>query len=76
MDCLKEIKRVLKLGGLLAITIQPKDKWRPNVHANVMTLYFGEDVVSLFAAAGYRDVRVEVSPPQEKTFLECILGVK
>jgi ubiquinone/menaquinone biosynthesis C-methylase UbiE len=49
MACLQEIKRVLKPGGLLAITIQPKDKWQPNVDAHVMTLYFGKDLVSLFS---------------------------
>ena len=48
VDCLKETKRVLKPGGLLAITIQPKDKWQPNVDPNVMTLYFGKDIASIF----------------------------
>ncbi len=75
VDCLKEIKRVLKPDGLLAITIQPKDKWAPNVDPNIMTLYFGTEVASLFSEAGYRNIRVETSPP-EKAFLECILGVK
>ena len=77
VDCLKELRRVLKPGGLLGITIQPKDKWEPNVDPNVMTLYFGSDVASLFSEAGYRNIRVEVPPPQEdKISLECILGVK
>jgi ubiquinone/menaquinone biosynthesis C-methylase UbiE len=75
VDCLKEIKRVLKPGGLLAITIQPKDKWKPNVDAKIMTLYFGKDVAAFFSDAGYRSVRVEVPPPEDKIFLECILGV-
>jgi len=75
VDCLKEIKRVLKPDGLLAITIQPKDKWKPNVDSTIMTLYFGKDLASLFSDAGYRNVRVELPPSEDKMFLECILGV-
>ena len=74
-DSLKEIKRVLKPDGLLAITIQPKDKWEPNVDASIMTLYFGKDLASLFSDAGYRNVRVELPPLEDKIFLECVLGV-
>ena len=76
VDCLEELRRVLKPGGLLGITIQPKDKWAPNVDPNVMTLYFGSDVASMFSAAGFRDIRVEVPPPPANRSLECILGVK
>jgi len=76
VDCLKEIKRVLKPDGLLAITIQPKDKWRPNVDSSIMTLYFGSEVASLFSEAGYRNIRVETSPQEDKESLECIIGVK
>jgi ubiquinone/menaquinone biosynthesis C-methylase UbiE len=76
LDCLKEIMRVLKPGGLLALTIQPKDKWKPNVDTGIMTLYFGKDLASLFSKAGYRNVRVEVPPQNDKLTLECILGVK
>jgi len=76
VDCLKEIKRVLKPGGLLAITIQPKDKWRPNVDSSIMTLYFGSDVASLFSEASYRNIRVETPPQEDKESLECIIGVK
>ena len=76
VDCLKEIKRVLKPGGLLAITIQPKDTWKPAVDTSIMTLYFGKDVASMFSDAGYRNVRIEVTPQEADVFLECILGVK
>ena len=75
VDCLKEIKRVLKPDGLLAITIQPKDKWKQSVDSTIMTLYFGKDLASLFSDAGYRNVRVELPPSEDKMFLECILGV-
>lgn len=76
VNCLKEIKRVLKTEGLLGITIQPKDKWRPDVDSSVMTLYFGSEVESLFSEAGYRNIRVVASPPEANRSLECILGVK
>jgi len=75
-ECLKEIKRVLKPGGLLGVTIQPKDQWRPNVDPSIMTLYFGSDIASLFSEAGYREIRVEASPQEDKQSLECILGIR
>jgi SAM-dependent methyltransferase len=76
VDCLREIKRVLKPGGSLAITIQPKDKWTPKVDPGIMTLYFGEDLASMFSEAGYRDIRVKVPPQEDGASLECVLGVK
>lgn len=76
VECLKEIKRVLKAGGLLGITIQPKDQWAHAVDPNVMTLYFAKGLASMFSEAGYRNIRVEVSQPEGKASLECILGVK
>ena len=75
VECLKEIRRILRTGGLLAITIQPKDKWTQKVDANIMTLYFGTDIASMFSEAGYQNVRVEVPPPEKSVSLECILGV-
>jgi ubiquinone/menaquinone biosynthesis C-methylase UbiE len=76
VDCLKELRRVLKPGGSLAITIQPKDKWARNIDADIMTLYDGKDVVSMFSEAGYRQVHMEIPPQGENVSLECIIGVK
>jgi ubiquinone/menaquinone biosynthesis C-methylase UbiE len=81
VSCLRELRRVLKPGGLLAITIQPKDKWNEGVinetsASSVMTLYFGRDIAPLVTSAGYREVHVEIPPQEDKVFLACILGIK
>lgn len=75
-DCLRELRRVLKPSSLLAITIQPKDKWKPNVDITVMTLYLGSEVASLFSEAGFQNIRVDVAPQGKHNSLQCILGTK
>jgi len=76
VECLREIKRVLRPDGRLAITIQPKDKWVQNVDDKVMTLYFGKDLASMFSEAGYRNVRVQIPPAEDRKSLECVIGEK
>ena len=76
LDCLKEIRRVLKPNGTVAITILPKDKWVQDLDASAMTLYFGNDIASMFSEAGYRNVHVEVPPEGVRSSLECVIGVK
>ena len=74
--CLQEIKRVLKPGGLLAITIQPKAAWKQEPDPSIMTLYSGKEIAALFAGAGFRDIRLDAPPAEDGYSLECILGVK
>ena len=76
VECLREIKRILRPDGTLAITILPKDKWRQNVDVNVMNLYFGKDLASMFSEAGYRNVLVHIPPAEDRKSLECVIGVK
>jgi ubiquinone/menaquinone biosynthesis C-methylase UbiE len=77
-DCLKELRRALKPGGLLAITIQPKDQWSEmqQRETDLRTLYVGPDLVQMFADSGFRDVRLIASPEPEEFQGVCVLGVK
>jgi ubiquinone/menaquinone biosynthesis C-methylase UbiE len=77
VECLKGFRRVLKPGGLLAITIQPKNRWgRAQIGSPGMTLFFGNQVGELFSSAGFRNVRTESSTENGEVSLQCILGTK
>ena len=74
-DCLKELRRVLKPNGLLAITIVPKGR-RPDLPPDLGTVYEGDDVAAMLSEAGFRDVRVETFAGPGKLRPDCVLGVK
>jgi SAM-dependent methyltransferase len=77
MECLREFKRVLRSGGLLAITIQPKNKWPAEQQdAPGMTLFFGDQIVEMFASAGFQNIRMESRAKNGELNLHCILGNK
>jgi ubiquinone/menaquinone biosynthesis C-methylase UbiE len=77
LECLRGFRRVLKPGGLLAITIQPKDRWgKEQIGSPGMTLFFGDQVADLFGSAGFQGVRTESSAENGVMSLECILGTK
>lgn len=75
---LREIRRVLRSQGVLAITILLEDKWPPGRRppADVFTLYSSREVTQLAVEAGFQEARVEASPQPDKFPGECILAVK
>jgi ubiquinone/menaquinone biosynthesis C-methylase UbiE len=78
LDDLRELRRVLKAGGLLAVTIMPADQWsnaRP-APPDIFTLYTADEIAHLLLEAGYRDVRVEMCPQPDKFPGACVLAIK
>jgi ubiquinone/menaquinone biosynthesis C-methylase UbiE len=67
---IKEIQRVLKPGGEIAIILQPVwAKTDDEVHA------IGKDLVELLTKAGFQQTRLEFKPMKPKSSI-CALGVK
>ncbi len=75
-ECLKELRRVQKAGGLFAITILPKHKWERTPPSDVFTLYEAGDIEQLLTGSGFRQTRVETSPEPDMFPGICVLGVK
>ena len=74
--CLREMRRVLRPDGVVAITIRPVNQWQGRKPpADVFHLYQGDEVASLLSEAGFRCPHVEPYPQREKPG-ECILAVK
>ncbi len=77
VECLRGFRRVLKPGGLLAITIQPKNRWgKEQIESPGMNLFLGNQVGEVFTSAGFKNVRTESYKEDGETSLECILGTK
>jgi ubiquinone/menaquinone biosynthesis C-methylase UbiE len=64
---LREIRRVLRQGGVLAITIRPLHQWQGRKPpADVFHLYQGNEVAQLLSDSGFTRARVERYPQPEK----------
>jgi ubiquinone/menaquinone biosynthesis C-methylase UbiE len=74
--CLREIRRVLRPDGVVAITIRPIHQWHGHKpSADVFHLYEGDEVAKLLSDSGFRRPHVEPYPQREKPG-ECILAMK
>jgi ubiquinone/menaquinone biosynthesis C-methylase UbiE len=68
LAALKELRRVLKPGGQLAMTIMPRDKWSEGrtPPSDLFTLYSGEELARLVAEAGFTAVHLEKFPEPDQ----------
>lgn len=83
LTALTELQRVLKPGGLLVITILPKDRWSPNAPGSPLdygtpecTPYFAHELEMMMVAAGFGSTRVEVDADTTNKSNFSVLGVK
>ena len=72
----QELRRVLKSGGVVALTILPKERWERTPPADVFTLYSADEVERMLGAAGFREISVAASPQPDQFPGVCILAVK
>ena len=78
---LREIKRVLKVGGLLVLTVLPKEKWQAASPATPVGTpecipYTGDELVHLLLSAGFSPTRIEVDTQAECPSNYSVIGLK
>lgn len=74
---LTELHRVLKPGGILALTFLPRDRWPGGETAPTISgVYAGQEVVQLMYEAGFAQAHIEWGPAQ-KPFREiAVIAMK
>ena len=68
---LKDLRSLLKFGGLMAIAIQPRSPGATEETAREI----GRNLVANLTAAGFQQVRLEVKPMKPVSVV-CALGVR
>jgi SAM-dependent methyltransferase len=81
LPALREIYRVLKVGGTLILTILPKEKWNINNPEMVVgtpecTPYSAKDLETLLQQAGFNQVRVEADPENKSNSNYSVVATK
>jgi SAM-dependent methyltransferase len=70
IDCLNALRRLLKPGGLMAITIQPRSRGATNEATHLI----GEELVADLECAGFSHCRLEIRKAAPVS-VACALGV-
>lgn len=68
VDCLKEIRRVLKPSGVFALTVRDRRR-------RAYIPFSAEKLTAMLSEAGFRDIRCEQGPYPNHPIL-CAIGVK
>jgi ubiquinone/menaquinone biosynthesis C-methylase UbiE len=80
LAALREIRRVLKPGGALTITVLPKERWNeldPDLPVGTPECrpYSGAELLSMLAEAGFVQTRIAQGDPQQRSNF-CAIGVR
>src|SRR5262249_40380011 len=85
LDALKEVHRVLKPGGVIILTVLPKEKWTPNdpepgSSVSVGTAdckpYSGEELRAMLADAGFTETEVKADSNPHHPSNYSVIGLK
>ncbi len=71
IDCLKELRKLLKPGGLIAVTLQP----RSQSATDTTTKEIGKELVMNLEHAGFSHVRLKIRQTKPVS-VACALGIK
>ena len=69
VDCLKELRKMLRPGGLMAVTLQPRSRSATDATAKEI----GREIGLNLECAGFSQVRLEIKPTKPVSVV-CALG--
>ena len=70
VDCLKDLRKLLRPGGLIAVTLQPRSRGATDATATEI----GKELASNLELAGFLHVRLEVKESKPVS-VACALGI-
>jgi len=71
IECLKELRKLLRPGGLIAVTLQPRSRSA----TDVTTKEVGKEVAMNLKLAGFSQVRLEIRQTKPVS-ASCALGIR
>jgi SAM-dependent methyltransferase len=71
IDCLKELRKLLKPGGIIAVTLQPRSRSA----TDATTKEIGKELVTNLELAGFSQIRLKIRETKPVS-VACALGVR